>query len=246
MTGGTRVLAYVCMFFVCSTDMCASVSSLLEVASLRRYLPGSSKRLVSTKLGEIMQKSDNKQPSFQFLRLGDPRLYQVSQPFVLPLEMSLAHQTLQLMKQATQGMGNVGLAAPQIGILRRIVMFEVPAKHPRYKTDGVTIPMQVLINPSYKPLSDEQNLEWEGCLSVPGMLGQVLRYTDVEYQYTDLEGNICVRKASGFHARVVQHELDHLDGVLFPLRIKEKHMRTFGFTEAVMASSAFLQSRQES
>ena len=246
MTGGTRVLAYVCMYLVCSTDMCASVSSLLEVASLRRYLPESIIRLASTKLGEIMQKSDNKQPSFQFLRLGDPKLYEVAQPFVLPSEMPLAHQTLQLMKQATQGMGNVGLAAPQIGILKRIVMFEVPAKHPRYKTDGVAIPMQVLINPSYKPLSDKQNLEWEGCLSVPGMLGQVLRYTDVEYQYTDLEGNICVRKASGFHARVVQHELDPLDGVLFPLRIKEKDMRSFGFTEAVMASSVFLQSRQES
>lgn len=133
MTGGTRVLAYVCMYLVCSTDMCASVSSLLEVASLRRYLPESSIRLASTKLGEIMQKSDNKQPSFQFLRLGDPKLYEVAQPFVLPSEMPFAHQTLQLMKQATQGMGNVGLAAPQIGILKRIVMFEVPAKHPRYR-----------------------------------------------------------------------------------------------------------------
>ena len=246
MTGGTRVLAYVCMYLMCSTGMCATLSGLLEVASLRRYLPGSSIRSLSAKVEEIMQKSDKKQSSFQFLRLGDPKLYEVSQPFMLPSEMPLAHQTLQLMKQATQGMGNVGLAAPQIGILKRIVMFEVPAKHPRYKTDGVAIPMQVLINPSYKPLSDEQNLEWEGCLSVPGMLGQVLRYTDVEYQYTDLEGNICVRKASGFHARVVQHELDHLDGVLFPLRIKERDMRSFGFTEAVMASSAFLQSRQES
>ena len=182
----------------------------------------------------------------QLLRFGDATLYETSLPFKLPDEMPLVHQTLQLMEQATKNLGIVGIAAPQIGILKRLVMFEVPAEHPRYKTDGVAIPMRALINPTYKPLSNEQNLEWEGCLSVPGMLGQVLRYTDVEYQYTDLEGNICVRKASGFHARVVQHELDHLDGVLFPLRIKEKDMRSFGFTEAVMASSVFLQSRQES
>jgi peptide deformylase len=226
--------------------MCATVSGLLEVASLRRYLPGSNIRSLSIKLQEMMQKTENSQIAPKFLRFGDPKLYEVSRPFVLPSEMPLAHQTLQLMKQATESIGNVGLAASQIGILRRIVMFEVPAKHPRYKTDGVTIPMQVLINPSYKPLSDEKNLEREGCLSVPGMLGQVLRYTDVDYQYTDLEGNISVRKALGFHARVVQHELDHLDGFLFPLRIKGKHMRSFGFTEAVIVSSAFLQSRQVS
>jgi peptide deformylase len=178
----------------------------------------------------------------QLLRFGDPKLYEVSLPFKLPTEMLLAHQTLQFMEQATQDMGIVGIAAPQIGILRRIVMFEVPAEHPRYKTDGMAIPMRVLINPSYKPLSDEQNLEWEACLSVPGMIGQVPRHTHIEYQYTDLEGNNHKHEASHFHARVVQHELDHLDGILYPSRIKD--MRTFGFREEVLASPAFLESRQ--
>ena len=177
----------------------------------------------------------------QLLRFGDPLLYEVSLPFELPKEMPLAHQTLQFMKQATQDMGIVGIAAPQIGILKRIVMFEVPAEHPRYKTDGVAIPMRTLINPSYRPLNDERNFEWEACLSVPGMIGQVPRYTHIEYQYTDLDGKLHEYAASHFHARVVQHELDHLDGILYPLRITD--MRTFGFREEILISSMFLESR---
>ncbi len=178
----------------------------------------------------------------QLLRFGDPLLYEVSLPFDLPNEFPLAHQTLQFMEQATQNMGIVGIAAPQIGILKRIVMFEVPAEHPRYKTDGNAIPMRALINPSYRPLNDEKNLEWEACLSVPGMIGQVPRHTHIEYQYTDLEGNHHVYEASHFHARVVQHELDHLDGILYPLRITD--MRTFGFREEILTSPRFLESRQ--
>ncbi len=178
----------------------------------------------------------------QLLRFGDLTLYKMSVPFDLPNEMPLAHQTFRLMEEATQNLGNVGIAAPQIGILRRIVMFEIPAKHPRYKTDGIAIPMRALINPSYKPLSEEQNFEWEACLSIPGMMGQVPRYTHIEYRYTDLEGNHHEYEVSDFHARVVQHELDHLDGILYPLRIKD--MRTFGFREEVLTSPAFLQSRQ--
>lgn len=181
-------------------------------------------------------------PAPELLRLGDPKLYEISLPFKLPDEMPLAHQIMQLMEHATQNIGNVGIAAPQIGILKRIVMFEVPAEHPRYKTDGIAIPLKILINPSYKPLSDEQNLEWEGCLSVPGMIGQVPRYTHIEYQYTDLDGKKHVIQASHFHARVVQHELDHLDGILYPLRIKD--MQTFGFREEVLASPLFLESRK--
>lgn len=192
-------------------------------------------------MSKIVNIKQEDQASAQLLRFGNPKLYEVSQPFDLPSEMPLVHQTLQLMKQATQGMGNVGLAAPQIGILKRLVMFAVPATHPRYKTDGVALPMQIMINPSFTPLSDEKNLEWEGCLSIPGMMGQVPRYTHIEYQYTDLEGNKRVLKASNFHARVVQHEIGHLYGVLYPLLIED--MRTFGFTEEIMVSPAFVQSR---
>ena len=175
------------------------------------------------------------------LRYGDPRLFQISSPFLLPNEMSHVHEILELMKNATRNMGAVGIAAPQIGILKRIVMFEVPAEHPRYKVDGVAIPMRVLINPIYRPLTDEKNLEWEACLSVPGMMGQVSRYTYIEYEYTDLEGNQHKSEASHFHARVVQHELDHLDGILYPLLIE--NMSLFGFREEIFGSPIFLESR---
>jgi len=175
------------------------------------------------------------------LRFGDHKLYEASAPFILPDEFPLAEKILNLMEMAVQDIGAVGIAAPQIGILKRIIMFEVPAEHPRYKTDGAAIPMHVLINPSYHPLSDEQNLEWEACLSVPGMMGQVPRFTHIQYEYTDLSGKHHLLQASNFHARVVQHELDHLDGVLYPLRIQNP--QTFGFREEIMASTMFLESR---
>ncbi len=177
----------------------------------------------------------------KLLRLGDPKLYEVSTPFKLPDELALALKILSLMELAVEDIGAVGIAAPQIGILKRIIMFAVPGEHPRYKTDGVVIPMHALLNPSYRPLSQAQNLEWEGCLSVPGMMGQVPRFTHIEYEYTDLDGQHHVCKASNFHARVVQHELDHLDGVLYPLRVQNQ--QTFGFKEEIMASQLFLESR---
>lgn len=176
------------------------------------------------------------------LRFGDPKLYEVSKPFDLPNELPLANKILTLMENAVEAIGAVGIAAPQIGILRRIVMFEVPATHPRYKVDGTAIPMHALINPKYRPLSDEKNLEWEACLSVPGMIGQVPRFTHIEYEYTDMQGKHHVRQASNFHARVVQHELDHLDGILYPLMIQNP--KTFGFREEIMQSAVFLESRK--
>lgn len=186
--------------------------------------------------------SQENQDAPKFLHYGDPALYKKSLPFKLPKEMPLVHQTLEQMRLATKGMGNVGLAAPQIGILRQLIMFAIPATHPRYKTDGIAHPLRIMINPNYKPLSDEKNLEWEGCLSVPGMIGQVPRYTHIQYEYTDLSGNMHKIEASHFHARVVQHELDHLDGILFPLLVEDKH--NFGFTEAIMASHEFRKSRE--
>ncbi len=185
--------------------------------------------------------SQEDQTAPKILHFGNPKLYEKSLPFKLPEEMPLAHEILEQMKLATKGMGNVGIAAPQIGILKRIVMFAVPATHPRYKTDGVAHPMRIMINPSYTPLSDEKNLEWEGCLSVPGMMGKVWRHTHIQYEYTDLEGNKQTVKASNFHARVFQHEFNHLEGILFPLLVEDK--RDFGFTEAIMASDEFRKSR---
>lgn len=178
----------------------------------------------------------------KLLRFGDPKLYEISTPFDLPNELPLANKILKLMEMTVESIGAVGLAAPQIGILRRIVMFEVPATHPRYKVDGVAIPMQMLLNPSYRPLSDEKNLEWEACLSVPGMMGQISRFTHIEYEYTDTQGKHHLRQASNFHARVVQHEVDHLDGILYPLLIQNP--KTFGFREEIMKSPIFLESRK--
>lgn len=177
----------------------------------------------------------------KFLRFGNPALYQKSLPFDLPSEIPLAHEILQQLQEATNGVSNVGVAAPQIGIFKRMVIFEVPAQHPRYKTDGVGVPMRIMLNPSYEPLSDEKNLEWEGCLSVPGMLGQVPRYTHIRYEYIDLEGKSHTVEACDFHARVVQHEFDHLDGILYPMRIED--ISTFGFTKDVMDSPAYLKYR---
>lgn len=177
----------------------------------------------------------------KLLKFGDPTLYKTSGLFDLPTEAPLAHRILKLMDDATQSIGNLGLAAPQIGILKRMVIVEVPAEHSRYETDGIAIPRRALLNPSYEPLREEQNLEWEACLSIPEMMGQVPRYTYIKYQYMDLEGNHHVHEASHLHARIVQHEIDHLDGILYPLRIKD--LKTFGFREEILSSSTFLQSR---
>lgn len=177
----------------------------------------------------------------KILRFGDEKLYEKSLPFDLQKEMHLVLEVLEQMRKATKSMGNVGLAAPQIGILRQLVMLEIPATHPRYKADGIAQPMRIMINPSYKPLSNEKNVEWEGCLSVPGMMGLVSRYTHIEYSYFDLEGRLQTVQADNFHARAVQHEIDHLEGKLFPLLVEEKH--AFGFTEEIMQSNEFKKSR---
>src|SRR5690606_2953588 len=120
-----------------------------------------------------------------------------------------------------------GLAAPQIGVLLRVVIFGVAA-NPRYP-DAEPVPQTVLINPVITPLDAEMEEGWEGCLSVPGMRGLVLRYLRLRYQGFDASGATIDRTVQGFQARVVQHECDHLDGVLYPMRIHD--LRDFGFTE---------------
>ncbi len=128
--------------------------------------------------------------------------------------------------QATQG---VGLAAPQIGVNLRLVIFGVPdGKNPRYPDAG-TVPETVLINPVITAQDEVIAAGWEGCLSLPGLLGLVPRFQNIRYQGVDLQGNVIDRLASGFHARVVQHECDHLDGILYPMRMKD--LSRFGFKE---------------
>lgn len=121
-----------------------------------------------------------------------------------------------------------GIAAPQIGVLRRVVIFGVSKDNPRYPGRG-EVPDTVLINPVITALDDEMDDGWEGCLSVPGMRGLVPRYKRVSYRGFDEHGELVERTVEGFHARVVQHECDHLDGILYPMKVQD--MRQFGFKE---------------
>jgi len=131
------------------------------------------------------------------------------------------------MKETMKAQNGAGLAAPQIGVGQRVVIFGVEA-NPRYP-DAEPVPFTVLVNPKITMLTREVESDWEGCLSVPGMRGVVPRYTKLRYTGFDEEGNAIDRVADGFHARVVQHECDHLDGILYPQRMTD--MRTFGFTK---------------
>ncbi len=134
---------------------------------------------------------------------------------------------LQDMEDTMAAQNGAGLAAPQIGVLQRLVIFGVD-KNPRYP-DAEEVPYTVLVNPKLVMLTREIDEDWEGCLSVPGLRGVVPRYTRLRYTGFDIEGNPIDRIAEGFHARVVQHECDHLDGILYPMRMTD--MSRFGFNE---------------
>ncbi|MBL8642682.1 MAG: peptide deformylase [Rhodospirillaceae bacterium] len=125
----------------------------------------------------------------------------------------------------------VGLAAPQIGVPKRIVMFFVPAG----RNNGVDVPLTVMINPVITPLTPETNDDWEACLSVPGLTGKVPRYNSIRYSWQDIHGQRFERTAENFHARVVQHECDHLDGVLYPMRITD--LTTLSFVDTLKAEA---------
>lgn len=164
----------------------------------------------------------------EVLRMGDVRLLQRAEPITNFGSREL--QTLLTdMRDTMHALDGVGLAAPQIGIQLRVVIFEV-SKNPRYP-DAEAVPQTVLINPILTPLSDAMEEDWEGCLSVPGLRGRVPRYTHLRYQGLDEKGAVIDRTVSGFHARVVQHECDHLDGILYPMRITD--MRQFGFGDVL-------------
>ena len=131
------------------------------------------------------------------------------------------------MKDTMAALDGAGLAAPQIAVSQRIVIFGI-LENPRYP-DAEPVPETVLINPEVAIIGTERESEWEGCLSVPGMRGLVPRYTSIKYRGYDVKGNLIEREADGFHARVVQHEVDHLDGVLYPTRIE--NLKDFGFED---------------
>ncbi len=160
------------------------------------------------------------------LKMGDPTLLKRSQE-VMEFNTSELHELIQNMKDTMMHMNGAGIAAPQIGELKRVVMFGFESNE-RYP-DESAVPYTILINPVIEALDDEMEEGIEGCLSVPGLSGSVPRFLNIRYKGRDQEGGVIERVVSGFHARVVQHECDHLDGVLYPARIKD--FTTFGFVE---------------
>ncbi len=167
-------------------------------------------------------------PAREVLRMGDARLLRRAEE-VRVFDTPELHALLRDMRDTMHALEGVGLAAPQIGVNLRVVIFEVQ-QNPRYP-EAESVPQTVLIDPVITPLSDAMEDGWEGCLSIPGMRGLVPRYTHLRYQGRDEYGALIDRTVSGFHARVVQHECDHLDGILYPMRIRD--LRNFGFNEAM-------------
>jgi len=165
-------------------------------------------------------------PAREVLRMGHPVLRERAKP-VESFGTPELRELLQDMQDTMAAKNGAGLAAPQIGVSQRIVIFGVEA-NPRYP-DAEPVPFTVLVNPKIVILTREIEEDWEGCLSVPGMRGVVPRYTKLRYTGTDEEGNPIDRVAEGFHARVVQHECDHLDGILYPQRMTD--LSKFGFNE---------------
>jgi peptide deformylase len=160
--------------------------------------------------------------------MGDPRLLAVAAP-VAEFGTSGLESLLTDMRDTMQSLSGAGLAAPQIGVGLRVVIFGFEV-NPRYP-EADAVPFTVLINPVLTPLGDEQDEGWEGCLSVPGMRGLVPRYRHLRYTGVDAAGLPIDRTVSDFHARVVQHEVDHLDGILYPRRIRD--LTQFGFNDAL-------------
>jgi len=160
------------------------------------------------------------------LRMGDPRLFERSSP-VTALGTPALHALLADMRETMAAASGAGLAAPQIGVPLRVVIFGVEA-NPRYP-DAEPVPYTELVNPVITILGDDEEDGWEGCLSVPGLRGVVPRFTTLRYEGFDPVGNPIRREVTGFHARVVQHECDHLDGVLYPMRMR--NFRQFGYTD---------------
>ncbi len=162
------------------------------------------------------------------LKMGDPILLKVAKP-VKKFDTKDLETLLLDMHDTMEALDGAGLAAPQIGVSLQVVIFGVK-KNPRYP-DAEAVPYTVLINPKITPVGNDIEDDWEGCLSVPGMRGMVPRYHSIRYQGFDPKGKKIDRTVSDFHARVVQHECDHLQGILYPMRIED--MRTFGFNEAL-------------
>jgi len=169
----------------------------------------------------------------EILRMGDPRLLAPSRPvgaFGTPALDALIAD----LRETMAAHNGAGLAAPQIGVALQVVIFGIE-HNPRYP-DVEPVPYTELVNPVLTPLAEELDEDWEGCLSVPGLRGRVPRYRHLRYEGFDPHGRRIRREVSGFHARVVQHECDHLAGILYPMRMRD--FRQFGFTDILFPDAA--------
>ncbi len=167
----------------------------------------------------------------EILKMGNPKLLELSAK-VEPFEFAALEPLIQDMIDTMESAHGAGLAAPQIGVLKRVVIFgfESNSRYP----DAESVPFTVLINPAIERLGNEFDYGWEGCLSVPGMRGRVRRSSKIRYRGFNEKRERIDRTVSGFHARVVQHECDHLDGILYPMRIED--MTQFGFEDQLFES----------
>ena len=163
------------------------------------------------------------------LKMGDARLLRVAQQ-VARFDTPELHQLVQDLRDTMRDANGAGIAAPQIGVDLQLVIFGSNDRNPRYP-DRPLVPPTVLVNPVITPLSAEEESDWEGCLSVPGLRGLVPRFSRIRYQGFDEFGKVIDREAEGFHARVVQHECDHLWGKLYPMRVRD--FTQFGYTEVL-------------
>ena len=160
--------------------------------------------------------------------MGDPRLLTRAREIEV-FDTPELHALIEDMQETMLARDGVGLAAPQIGVDLRLVIFGFDT-NPRYP-DAASVPYTVLINPVLTPLSEETEEDWEGCLSIPGLRGMVPRWKHLHYRGLDPQGRVIERSVEGFHARVVQHECDHLDGTLYPMRIRD--FSRFGFVDVL-------------
>lgn len=172
----------------------------------------------------------------EVLRMGDPRLLQKSAP-VENFGTQALFELLRDLRDTMEAHNGAGLAAPQIGVPLRVTIFGVQ-KNPRYP-EAEEVPFTVLCNPVLVPLGEEMEEDWEGCLSVPGLRGWVPRHARLRYAGFDAHGQRFEREVAGFHARVVQHECDHLDGILYPMRMRDLHR--FGYTEVLFPGQPALE-----
>ncbi len=165
----------------------------------------------------------------EILKMGDERLLRVAQP-VTEFDTDALHLLVADMFETMRAVNGAGLAAPQIAVDLQLVIFGTDAVNPRYP-DAPLIPRTVLLNPVVTPLGSEEEVGWEGCLSVPGLRGMVPRWSRIRYTGFDPFGEPIEREADGFHARVVQHECDHLIGKLYPMRVRD--FTKFGYTQVL-------------